>query len=456
MTRNMDAWRTWQGKIAVSSQYADKSALSPSPVRPVDNPAISSTPTSQMNNTQPQTYQSNTQTYNNTIDTNEKEIMDIDTKLNNVLTQKDQIKLIESNRIGDRRTVLQNKTNQNNAYRDLQSTEDELINRKTQLQLQITVAQDNLQRGGLDREAGEQFSAGISLEPVMDQDRVIPDVPIPPAMSASERAEFFGKEDTLLNPQYSMEDVAGGLTQQGASYLGGSSGANNIISDRSQFQQGMENQGLSVVGQKYTILDQAIASPVRDLQHSFKDPEEFQLAQDYGYTNMDIASSNIAKNPERFAGNLATAGALEVGLTVGTLGVGKVASSAWKAIQVANRLKSEQALVSTVSNNVQDVNNVEKLMTQIDMGKLPPVDKKIAKEVYDTEMAPFYKESGIPPSASKLPPAKSFFPQYTKKNNKKFTGIGISLAGATSLGSLTNKKKKGKSGNVFSFGNFKY
>ena len=461
MTENQDAWKTWQTKIAKSSQYTNPNVSQigsgdpnfrannttvPEEITPPlqTQELISSAPISQM---------STTSNNSNVITQNEKEITAIDVKLNNVITKKDQLKLMAVQSVGSKGNDVQIKTTQNSAYQDLVSTESELINRKSMLQEQIQTARDKIQLGGgLDSQAGQQFSAGISLDPVMDQDRVIQEVPTAPAMNPSERAEFFGKEDTLLNPKYSMEDVAQGLTQQGASYLGGSSGANSIVSTKSQFQQGMENQGMSIAGDKYTILDQAIASPVRDLQHSIEDPKEFQLAQDYGYTNMDTASSKIAKNPERFAGNVATAGIVEVGLTVGTFGIGKVANNAWKAIRTANQLKS-----SVVKTTPQDVNNVEKLVEQMEMGKLPPVDPKVAKEVYNKEMVPFYKDSGIPPSASKLDPAKSFFPQYTKKENKKYTGIGISLAGASSLGSLTNKKKKtGKSDNFFNLGNFKY
>jgi hypothetical protein len=161
--------------------------------------------------------------YNEKIELNQKEIADIDAKLNNVLTRKDELKLIEVNKISNKKNIVQTKTIQNSAYRELQATEDGLIAQKNQLQQEINIAKDKLNQGGLDSQAGKQFSAGISLDPVMDQDRVIPEVPIAPAMSPSERAQYFDKENTLLNPNFTIEDVAQGLTEQGKSYLGGDS-----------------------------------------------------------------------------------------------------------------------------------------------------------------------------------------------------------------------------------------
>jgi hypothetical protein len=145
----------------------------------------------------------------------------------------------------------------------------------------------------------------------MDQDRVIPEVPIAPAMSPSERAQYFDKEDTLLNPNFTIEDIAQGLTEQGKSYLGGDS----------------------------TILDRAVASPVLDLKHGLTNPSEYQLAQDYGYTNMDASAKEIAKNPAKFTGNVAGFVGAEVALTFGTLGAGKAISSGVKVAKAIQQSK---------------------------------------------------------------------------------------------------------------------
>ena len=252
--------------------------------------------------------------YNEKITSNQKEIADIDAKLNNVVMKKDELKLIELNKISTRQNVVQTKTIQNSAYRELQLTEDGLISQKNQLQQEINIAKDKLQQGGLDSQAGEQFSAGIGLDPVMDQDRIMPDVPVAPAMSSSERAQYFDKEDTLLNPNFTMEDVAQGLTEQGASYLGGDN----------------------------TILDKAMASPILDLQHGLSNPSEYELAKDYGYTNMDASAKEIKNNPAKFAGNVAGFVGAEVALTFGTLGVGKAVSKGLKvakAIQQSKKAK---------------------------------------------------------------------------------------------------------------------
>lgn len=243
--------------------------------------------------------------YNEKIELNEREIADIDAKLNNVLTRKDELRLIELNKISNKKNIVQTKTIQNSAYRELQATEDGLLSQKNQLQQEINIAKDKLNQGGLDSQAGEQFSAGVSLDPVMDQDRVIPDVPTAPAMTASERAKHFDKEDTLLNPNFTIEDVAQGLANQGKSYFGGDS----------------------------TILDRAMASPAFDLHHSLTNPSEYQLAQDYGYTHMDTSAKEIKNNPAKFTGNVAGFVGAEVALTLGTMGAGKVVLKGGKIVK---------------------------------------------------------------------------------------------------------------------------
>ena len=51
--------------------------------------------------------------YNEKITSNQKEIADIDAKLNNVVMKKDELKLIELNKISTRQNVVQTKTIQN-------------------------------------------------------------------------------------------------------------------------------------------------------------------------------------------------------------------------------------------------------------------------------------------------------------------------------------------------------
>lgn len=278
--------------------------------------------------------------YNEKITQNKAQIADIDAKLNNVLTRKDELKLIEINKISNSRNIVQTKTIQNSAYRELQATEDGLIAQKNLLEQEIQIAKDKIQQGGLDSQAGEQFSAGIGLDPVMDQDRIIPDVPIAPAMSPSERAQYFDKENTLLNPNFTVEDVAQGLTEQGASYLGGDN----------------------------TILDKAKASPILDLQHGLSNPSEYELAKDYGYTNMDASAKEIAENPARFAGNILAEGAMAVapvGMVLGAVG------------------KSGKVLVKIGSNTKQLADGKSPIKTQqLDKYDQEIFNEKIINEQY--------------------------------------------------------------------------
>lgn len=368
--------------------------------------------------------------YNEKIELNEREIADIDAKLNNVITRKDELKLIEINKISNKRNIVQTKAIQNSAYRDLQATEDSLIAQKNELQQEINIAKDKLNQGGLDSQAGKQFSAGISLDPVMDQDRVIPEVPIAPAMTASERAQYFGKEDTLLNPNFTIEDVAQGLTEQGKSYLGGDS----------------------------TILDRAVASPVLDLKHGLTNPSEYQLAKDYGYTNMDASAKEIAENPARFTGNVLAEGALAVAPVGTVIKAGKVGGN-----------------IAKITG--KEINEVEKLIQKAEMGKLDP-DPKIVKKVQN-EMKPFYEKNKLNPSGmvdvidlkklnqekrvitneklknigNKIGVEFSSTPTGIYKDAKKFTGLGIGVGGAITFGQTKNNKKIKKSNNIF---NFKY
>lgn len=496
--------------------------------------------------------------YNEKITSNQKEIADIDAKLNNVVMKKDELKLIELNKISTRQNVVQTKTIQNSAYRELQLTEDGLISQKNQLQQEINIAKDKIQQGGLDSQAGQQFSAGIGLDPVMDQDRIIPDVPVAPAMSSSERAQYFDKEDTLLNPNFTMEDVAQGLTEQGASYLGGDN----------------------------TILDKAMASPILDLQHGLSNPSEYELAKDYGYTNMDASAKEIAENPARFTGNVLAEGAMAVapvGMVLGAVGrsgkaLVKIGSNTKKLAEGKSPIKTQQLdeydqkifnekitneayehkdprgqkfnqsfvtnkpdiekipdwmdyqtmknpksptnvveskeftqakgqiwweafgtkydkvitkLPPPSSQNyitkstgaptatAKEINSVEKLVMQAEMGKLNP-DKKIVKQVQN-EMKPFYEKNNLNPSGTvdmvdlaKLNQQKRVVTNenlkkvgnnlgvsfsetgYSAKNLKKFTGVGVGIGGGITFGGLgtsqKNKKTK-KSNNIF---NFKY
>mgnify|MGYP006087960879 CR=1 FL=1 len=335
----IDAWRTWQSKIAVSSDYT----------KPKVSQIGSGDPNLRQHSNQQETPRQlptayTEPSYNNTIIENERKILTIDSQLNNVITKKDELKLIEANKVGARGSVVQIKTTQNNAYRDLQSTESQLMNEKIQLQQEINIAKDKIQQGGLDSQAGEQFSAGIGLDPVMDQDRVVQDVPTAPAMNPLERAQYFDKEDTLLNPQFTMEDVAQGLTEQGASYLGGDN----------------------------TILDKAVASPILDIQHGLSNPSEYQLAQDYGYTNMDASAKEIAQNPARFTGNVAGFVGAEVALTFGTLGVGKIALKGGKIISTAVNNSNANKFVK------KDIENINK---ELGLGN----DKSITNEVQNSK-----------------------------------------------------------------------
>ena len=432
MTSNLDAWKTWQKKIAVSSNYKNSNV-------------------SQIGSGDPNLKTYSTTNYNQKIENNQFEIMQIESKLNNIMTKKDELKLIEANKLASKHAVIQIKTTQNSAYRELQSTESELIDKKNQLQQEINIAQDKIQQSGLDRQAGEQFSAGIGLDPVMDQDRIIPDVPTAPAMSPVERAQYFDKQDTLLNPNFTMEDVAHGLTEQGASYLGGDN----------------------------TILDKAMASPILDLQHGLSNPSEYELAKDYGYTNMDTSAKEIANEPARFVGNVLAEGAMAVA-PVGAVvkGVGKVGGN-------------------IVKLTGKEINNVEKLAMQSEMGKLD-VDPKIANIVkletksndilastapvktVTNDIASLYTKTDLNPSGTvnavdlgKVNSQKRItttenlktvadnlgitlgITGYAPKNLKKFTGVGVGIGGGFAFGgaSISNKKKTKKGNNIF---NFKY
>jgi len=458
MTENQEAWKTWQAKIAKSSQYTNSNISqigSGDPNIRVNNVTIPSEPSPQQVESRQAIASApvSPSTYDATIQTNEKEIAVIDLKLNNVITKKDELKLMTLQSLGSKGNDVQIKTTQNSAYRDLESTESELINRKNQLQQQITVARDKLQLGGLDSQAGEQFSAGISLDPVMDHDRVIPDVPTAPAMNPSERAELFGKEDTLLNPQFTMEDVAQGLTEQGASYLGGSN----------------------------TILDKAVASPILDIKHGLSNPSEYELAKDYGYTNMDASAKEISNNPARFTGNVITSTAMALAP------FGAVVKAGGK---VGGNL---------VKLTAKEINNVEKLTMKAEMGKIvqdPNVANIVRLEIKSNDIlsstapikkvtnniASLYTKTDLNPSGTvnsvdlgKLNQQKRIVTNdnlktvgnnlgtalsitgYTQKNLKKYTGVGLGVSGASAFTGASlfanNKKKTKKQSSTF---NFKY
>jgi hypothetical protein len=456
MTENQEAWKTWQIKIAKSSQYTNPNISQIGSGDPNLRATIVTIPddSSLIQTESRQAIGSASQpSYDTTIKTNEREITAIDIKLNNVITKKDELKLQTLQNLGSKGNDVQIKTTQNSAYQNLVSTESELINRKSQLQEQISVARDKLQLGGLDSQAGQQFSAGISLDPVMDHDIIIQEVPTAPAMNPSERARFFGKEDTLLNPKYSMEDVAQGLTEQGASYLGGDN----------------------------TILDKAIASPILDIKHGLSNPSEFQLAQDYGYTNMDASAKEISNNPARFTGNVITSTAMALAPFGAVIKVGgKVGGN-------------------IVKLTAKEINNVERLTMKAEMGKLIQ-DPKVANIVrldiksnylltstapikkVTSDIASLYTKTDLNPSGTvnsvdlgKLNQQKriitnenlktvennlgTFFEVtgYSKKNINKYTGVGLGLGGASSFTGASffgdNKKKTKKQSSTF---NFKY
>jgi hypothetical protein len=380
--------------------------------------------------------------YNKKIETDQLKIQDIDLKLNNIITKKDELKLIEANKLGNRNSVIQIKTTQNNAYRELQSTESELIAQKNSLQQNIQLNKDKMNQVGLTSQAGAVFSAGISLDPVMDQDREVSEVPMIPAMSAEERAVVFDKQDTLLNPNFTLEDVAQGLTEQGASYLGGGS----------------------------TVLDRAMASPVLDLKHGLSNPDEYQLAQDYGYTNMDASGKEIAKNPARFAGNVIA----ETGMAVAPFG------AVFKAGRVGGKI---------IKMTANEINNAEKIAQKAEMGKIiqdPKVVAKVQTEIksldilsstkpvkeVSSDIATLYQKTELNPSGTvntvnlnilnqnkrvitkknlkKIGDDVGVFFEvtgYSKENLKKFTGVGIASATTFGFSQKNNKKKN----NVFGF-----
>jgi len=228
---------------------------------------------------------------NQKIENKQVKIDEINLKLNDIATKKDELKIIEASKIGTKGTTVQIKTTQNALYRSLQSTESELIAKKNQLEQEIQVQQDKIEQASLTDQAGKTFSAGISLDPVMDYDKEISQVPTAPAMSSLERAEKFGKEDTILNPNFTFEDVAQGLTEQGKSYLGGD----------------------------YTPLDRTVASPILDLKDAIFNPEGYQRNVDYGYTNMGTSAKEISKEPDKFVGNLLA----DIGVGIATFGAGK-------------------------------------------------------------------------------------------------------------------------------------
>jgi hypothetical protein len=448
---NLEAWKTWQKKIAVSSNYKNPNISQIGSGDPNLRSSTQNIPQQPEVPVEPVPNNYSTTSYNEKITQNKAQIADIDAKLNNVITRKDELKLIEVNKISNKKNIVQTKTIQNSAYRELQATEDGLISQKNQLQQEIQIAKDKIQQGGLDSQAGEQFSAGISLDPVMDQDRIIPDVPTAPAMNPIERAQYFDKEDTLLNPNFTMEDVAQGLTQQGASYLGGDN----------------------------TILDKAMASPILDLQHGLSNPSEYELAKDYGYTNMDASAKEISENPARFVGNVLAEGAMAVAPVGTVIKAGKIGGT-----------------VAKITG--KEINEAEKLVMKSDMGKLD-VDPNITNIVkletksndilastapiktVTNDIASLYTKTDLNPSGTvnmvnlakinqqkrvvtnenlktvgdKIGVEFSSTPTGIYKDAKKFTGLGIGVGGALTFGQMNKQKNKKtkKSNNVF---NFKY
>lgn len=371
---------------------------------------------------------------NKKIKTHQLEIKDIDLKLADISKRKDELKMIERFKSSNFKENLQIKTTSNSAYRELQSTESELIDRKVELGRKINIQQQNINSIGLSGQAGQAFSGGISMDPVMDDNKISTNVTPLPAMSPSERAQYFGKEDTLMNPNLTLEDVAQGLTEQGKSYLGGDS----------------------------TVLDRAIASPVLDLRDSITNPEQYQTNLDYGYTNMNNSAKEISKNPAKFAGNVIAEGAMAVAP------VGMVLGSVGKGGKIFSKISKP------LTN--KEINNVEKITMQAELGKLNP-DPKIAKTVKleiksndilsDTkpiekikpEIATLYQKdvlkiTRLPTKAERKANYRkvldkvekdlgtSIFTGYTKKNADKYTGIGL-IGG---FGLTQNEKKN----------NFKY
>lgn len=340
-----------------------------------------------------------------------------------VQQKKDELKTIETMKTGNSRTNIQMKMASNQAYRTLASQETQLETQKNQLEKQINSYKSKVEKIDLASDAGKIFSAGIRTDAVMDIDAPPRNPITSSAMTPEERAFSLDKQNSLIDPNFSLNDIAKGVTDQVS------------FSDKS-------------------ILNKALASPVTDAITMIQNPTEYQKNLDYGYTAMANSAREITKEPDKLLGNVIG----EAGLTVAGYGSGKIISKGF-------------GIGSKIIPTSKEINSVEKMVMQADMGKLdvnPKIQAKVSKE-----MKPFYDSTGLNPNGTvdlvALPTktekairtkktldkvakemGTTFYTGYTAENAKKYTGVGIGI-GAGVFGVTQNKNKK--STNIF---NFKY
>lgn len=354
------------------------------------------------------------------LDDTMKRLDEIDTQILDIQARKDELKSIESMKVNSR-TNIQVKMVSNQAYQTLLSKEQSLESERNKLTNQVQKYQNNMDKIDLASQTGKIFSAGIKMEPAMDtRSRDIAPV-TSGAMSPVDRAEAYDKQGSLIDPNFSLNDVA----------------------------QGAVNQiGLS---SKPTILDNAITSPFKDMSTMIQDPKQYQQDLDYGYDAMTRSAKEISKEPDKFTGNVIGEGALAFGL----FGTGKIPKGG--------------KIVSKVFTS-KEINKAEKLVQKAEMNKLN-VDPKIQSKV-SKEMKKFYDETGLNPNNNvdliRIPTPQektlntrkaldkigddlgtTIYTGYTNKNAKKYTGIGVGI-GALGFGINETKNKKSS---VF---NFKY
>jgi hypothetical protein len=213
------------------------------------------------------------------LDDTMKRLDEIDTQILDIQARKDELKSIESMKVNSR-TNIQVKMVSNQAYQTLLSKEQSLESERNKLTNQVQKYQNNMDKIDLASQTGKIFSAGIKMEPAMDTgSREIAPV-TSGAMSPADRAEVYDKQGSLIDPNFSLNDVA----------------------------QGAVNQiGLS---SKPTILDNAITSPFKDMSTMIQVPKQYQQDLDYGYDAMTRSAKEISKEPDKFTGNVIGEGAL--------------------------------------------------------------------------------------------------------------------------------------------------
>jgi len=193
-----------------------------------------------------------------------------------VQQKKDELKTIETMKTGNSRTNIQMKMASNQAYRTLTSQETQLETQKNQLEKQINSYKNKVEKIDLASDAGKIFSAGIRTDAVMDIDAPPRNPITSSAMTPEERAFSLDKQNSLIDPNFSLNDIAKGFVGQGASYIGG----------------------------KETILDRALLAPAQDFVNAIFNPKQSQLDLDYGYTNTQNSIKEISNNPDTFVGNV--------------------------------------------------------------------------------------------------------------------------------------------------------